>query len=139
MLTFSRLIYDRLGYNKDCQKDGKKATVDTFVCELNAKKTGGFSCSAKIRVKYSKAVGDEFPVVVERAAAKHQHPCEDDDTSGRKYTPYTKLMDDLIEDGIMTGLAFPQIKKKLLQKFPDSANNFTGVHGVRRLYSKFHR
>ena len=101
--------------------------MDTFVCELNAKKTGGFSCSAKIRVKYSKAVGDEFPVVVERAAAKHQHPCEDDDTSGRKYTPYTKLMDDLIEDGIMTGLAFPQIKKKLLQKFPDSANNFTDM------------
>ena len=65
---------------------------------------GGFACTAKLRVKTSKALGDEFPIVVERSAADHDHQQDGVDKSERKYIPYTKKMDNDIEDGILDGL-----------------------------------
>ena len=64
--------------------------MDNYVCEFNSKKTGGFACTAKLRVKTSKALGDEFPIVVERSTADHDHQQDGVDKSKRKYISYTK-------------------------------------------------
>ena len=113
--------------------------MDNYVCEFNSKKTGGFACTAKLRVKTSKALGDEFPIVVERSAADHDHQQDGVDKSERKYISYTKKMDNDIEDGILDGLPFQQIKKKIFKTFPDAVNDFQGTKRIRRLYSKFYR
>lgn len=91
---------------------------------------------SKIRVKTSKAAGDSFPILVERANPNHHHEAEKE--TDRKYAVYEKKMDWVIEEGILDGVPFQQIKKKLFKTF-SSAEDFKSAKGMRRLYQKFHR
>ena len=86
----------------------------------------------------SKSLADEFPIIVERASAKHDHG-DDLNDPDRKYSIYNHKMDYTIEEGIKAGLPFQTIKKKLFKTFPSAAEEFKGTKGLRRLYQKVHR
>ena len=112
--------------------------METYVCENNPKKVGGYGCGAKYRVKWSKAVNDVDRVIVELNSIGHNHDL-DENAEERVYLSYSKQTDRVIEQAILDGLAFQQVRKKVYQTFPNAEAEFSGTKGVRKLYSKFHR